>query len=280
MHDILIYIPLGGGRFLPIHTYGVMIMLGFLLGLAVARWRAKNVGLDKEMITDVTVWALLAGIIGSRLFYVLQNSHIYFDTSRQDWSIFDLFEIWKGGLVFYGGFIGAAVATLIVLRQRKQRLLPVLDVLTPSVALGHAFGRIGCFMEGCCYGRPVSPEAWYGVRFPLKSIPYGSDSLVPIAPGTPLFPTQLLSSFDLLAIFAILMLYFPHRRVVGRVTALYLVLYGTQRFLVEFFRGDTHRPGDLSSAQWISLVAFFVGLTMFVRLREKVNNKPDVKRAK
>jgi phosphatidylglycerol:prolipoprotein diacylglycerol transferase len=265
MHDILFRIPLPFGV-LPIHSYGVMIMIGFLLGLGIARWRAKKVGLDRELITDVAVWALLAGIVGSRIFYVAQNGQHFFDTSRPGWSLFDMFKIWQGGLVFYGGFIGAAAATLIILRLRKQKLLPVLDVFTPSVALGHAFGRMGCFLRGCCYGRPVSPDAWYGVQFPPDSTPYDSHALMPIPPGSHLFPTQLLSSLDLLVIFALLMLFFPRRRAVGQVTALYLILYGIHRFSIEIFRGDTHAPGELSPAQWISLVAFFGGLALLVRL--------------
>jgi phosphatidylglycerol:prolipoprotein diacylglycerol transferase len=210
MHDILFNIPFPGHP-LPIHSYGVMIMIGFLLGLALARWRAKKVGLDREMLTDVAVWALLAGIVGSRVFYVLLDWRFFFDTSRPGWSLLDLIKIWEGGLVFYGGFIGAAIATLIILR-RRQKLLPVLDVFTPSVALGHAFGRIGCFLHGCCYGHPAAPGAWYGVRFPPNSVPYDPNVAAPIAPGTPLIPTQLISAFDLLVIFGLLMLFWPRRR--------------------------------------------------------------------
>ena len=168
MHDILFRI---GDRF-AIHSYGVMAMIGFLAALFVARWRARRAGLLPDEITDLCVWALLAGIVGSRIAYILQNTDYFFDTRRPGWSVFDLFKIWEGGLVFYGGLIGAMAVTLLLLRARKLKVLPVLDVLAPSLALGQAFGRIGCYLHGCCYGVPVHAGAWYGCVFPRDALPY------------------------------------------------------------------------------------------------------------
>ena len=165
MHDILFRIS---DRF-AIHSYGVMAMIGFLAALLVARWRARRAGLVPDEITDIGVWALLAGIVGSRIVYILQNTDYFFDTRRRGWSVFDLFKIWQGGLVFYGGLIGAMVVTLLLLRAKKLKMLPVLDVLAPSLALGQAFGRIGCYLHGCCYGVPVHAGAWYGCVFPANS---------------------------------------------------------------------------------------------------------------
>jgi phosphatidylglycerol:prolipoprotein diacylglycerol transferase len=262
MHDILFRIS---DRF-AIHSYGVMTMIGFLAALLVARWRARRAGLVPDEITDICVWALLGGIIGSRIVYILQNTDYFFNTRRPEWSPLDLVKIWQGGLVFYGGLIGAMVVTLLLLRTRKLKILPVLDVLTPSLALGHAFGRIGCYLHGCCYGVPVHPGAWYGCTFPDKAIPYFSPPLY-IPPGTPLWPTQLVSSLDLFGIFIILSFFFRRQRRSGEVTALYLLLYSTERFIVEFFRGDTNLPGQMSQAQWISIGIFIVGAALMTWLK-------------
>lgn len=263
MHDILFTLPLPfTDRALPVHAYGVMAMVGFLLGLWLARWRARRVGLSPETITDLLIYALIAGIVGSRVFYVVQNADHFFNTRRPGWSFMDLFEIWKGGLVFYGGFIGAGIVVLWVARARKIRLLALLDAMAPSVVLGHAFGRIGCFLHGCCYGVPLKPDAWCGVVYPEGSVAYEH-----VAAGTPMFPSQLVSAANKLIIFAVLMLFFKHRRVEGRVVALYLILYSIHRFIIEFWRGDTHAPGELSPAQWVSLFTFFIGLALMVFAR-------------
>jgi len=276
MHDILFRIS---DRF-AIHSYGVMAMIGFLAALFVARWRARRAGLVPDEITDICVWALLAGIVGSRIVYVLQNSDYFFDTRRPGWSIFDLVKIWQGGLVFYGGLIGALIVTLLLLRAKRLKILPVLDVLTPSLALGHAFGRIGCYLHGCCYGVPVHAGAWYGCVFPDNALPYLYDPTAPlrIPPGTPLWPTQLVSSFDLFCIFIILSLFFGHQRRSGEVTALYLLLYSTERFIVEFFRGDTHAPGQMSQAQWISIGIFAVGAALMIWLKTSAPEKVPLKK--
>ncbi|MGD0999991.1 MAG: prolipoprotein diacylglyceryl transferase [Candidatus Brocadiia bacterium] len=271
MHDIFFRI---GDRF-AIHSYGVMAMIGFLAALFVARWRARRAGLLPDEVTDICVWALLAGIVGSRIAYVLQNTDYFFDTARPGWSVLDLLKIWQGGLVFYGGLIGALVVTLLLLRAKKLKTLPVLDVLTPSLALGHAFGRIGCYLHGCCYGVPVHQGAWYGCVFPRDSLPYltGVGAPLYIAPGTPLWPTQLVSAFDLFCIFIILSLFFRHQRRSGEVTALYLLLYSTERFIVEFFRGDTHLPGQMSEAQWISIGIFIAGAALMAWLKTSTPEK-------
>ncbi len=264
MYEILFRIPLPfTDRAFPVRSYGVMAMIGFLAAVLVARWRAKKVGISADGITDVGLWALLGGIVGSRLFYVIQ-----IDRFRPDWSFADVFKIWEGGLVFYGGFIAALIAVVIMARIKKIRLLAVWDVLAPSLALGHAFGRIGCLLRGCCYGVKMEHGSWCGVVFPPNAPAYDPRALRPIAAGTPVFPSQILSVLDLLAIFVILSLFFKHRRAEGRVTALYLVLYSVHRFVIEFLRGDTRLPGALSTAQWLSIPVFFFGLGLLVYLRE------------
>jgi len=280
MRDILFRIPLPfTDATLPIHSYGVMAMIGFLVGMAVARWRAKSVGVSADTVLDMGLYALFGGIVGSRLVYVLQNADYYLNTSRPGWSLADLFKIWEGGLVFYGGFIGAFGVVIVMARLRKQRLLAILDILAPSVALGHAFGRIGCFLRGCCFGIPVGPDKWYGVVFPKGALPYSEGIPNACSPGTPLFPVQIANSVNLLIIFVILSLFFKHRRGEGQVVALHAVIYSIHRFGMEFLRGDTHAPGVLSPAQWTSFLTFFIGLSLFVYVAGKwgsaVDRMPD-----
>ncbi len=268
MKDIFFHIPLPFTKMaIPIHGYGFLAMLGFLAALLAARWRAKRSNVSPETVTDVCVAALFGGIVGSRIFFVVQQASYYFDTSRRDYSIFDLFKIWEGGLVFYGGLLGAIPAVLLVVHWRKARLLNVLDVMAPATALGMAFGRMACLMRGCCYGLPLKGNPWYGLVFPPDSLPYADPSGISIAPGTRLFPTQIVSAFGWFTIFVILSFYFKHRRREGEVGGLLLVLYGLHRFNIEFLRADTHLPGEISIAQWISIVVFFVGLGLIVYCR-------------
>ena len=169
--------------------------------------------------------------------------------------------------MFYGGLFGAMALVLLMVHLRKVRLLNVMDTLAPSLCLGMAFGRIGCFLRGCCYGIPLAEHHWFSVVFPPKSLPYSGTGAVAIAEGTPLFPSQVLSSLNMLVLFAALSLYFRYRRREGEVCALLLILYSAHRFGLEFVRGDTHPPGTLSVAQWISVAVFFAGLGLIIRAR-------------
>ena len=268
MRDVLFTIPLPfGSKALPIHAYGVMAMLGFLAALVVARWRAKRLGVSADAITDICIGALMGGIVGSRVFYVLQNAGHYFDTSRPDFSILDLFKLWEGGLVFYGGFFGAVAVMVGVIHFRKERVLNVFDIMSPSLALAMTFGRIGCLLHGCCYGVPLRHNAWYGLVYPLGSQPYSGGGATSIDPGTPLFPSQPISSFDNFLIFILLSLFFTRRKREGEVVGMLFLLYSVHRFVIEFWRGDTHPPGVLSPAQWISIVLFFAALAVLTWCR-------------
>ncbi len=256
MHDILFTLPnpFTGGR-LPVHSYGVMAMLGFLAAVLTARWRARRSGLSPDLVTDVAVWGLLAGIVGSRLVYLMTFPGEFH-------SLLDFFKIWQGGLVFYGGLIGAGTTVLGYLWWKKERILPVLDVLAPSLALGHAFGRVGCTLHGCCYGVVLpNQRAWYGIAYPENSPPC---ALAPA--GTRFLPVQLIEAAGLLAIFVVLSLFFRRRKADGRVAALYLMLYSITRFTLEFWRGDMGR-GTLTNAQWISVGTFFAGLIVWATAR-------------
>src|ERR1035441_3330547 len=145
---------------LTIHWYGVMIALAFLAGLWTATRRARRENISAEKIADVTLWLMVGGIIGARFVYV--TTYWRGEFASQPFS--EVFMIQHGGLVYYGGFIGAATTGIIYILWEKMPLWKTLDVLAPSVALGSVFGRIGCLLNGCCYGRPPNLSGGLSAR--------------------------------------------------------------------------------------------------------------------
>ncbi|MCC6342218.1 MAG: prolipoprotein diacylglyceryl transferase [Bryobacterales bacterium] len=240
-----------GSFFLP--TYGVLVTLGFLLGLWVTGKLARRKGLDPQMATDLGVYVALAGLAGAKLMMILYDLPYYVKNPLEIVS----FSTLQAGGVFFGGLIGALIVAVWYLRSRKLSFVKVADVFAPGIALGHAIGRIGCFSAGCCWGLECKlpwavtfndPEAYKLVGVPL---------------GIPLHPTQLYESIAEFLIFAILYrrIRRPHRQ--GAVIGLYLVLYPTARFLVEFVRAhDQANPFGwvLTAAQWTTLFLIPLGL--------------------
>jgi phosphatidylglycerol:prolipoprotein diacylglycerol transferase len=238
-----------------IRTYGLMVVIGFLAAWRLASWRAKKEGLPGEIFLDFGVWGLIGGVIGARLFHFLQN----YETYSTFW---DIFKIWQGGLVFYGGFLGGAVACIIFVTRRGLPLLKTLDVATPSVALGLSFSRIGCLLNGCCFGKPTN-LVW-GLSFPAGSFPYERYGALT------LHPTQIYLSLNAFILCVILSLYFKYRKSSGEVLALSGMLYAPTRFVLEFFRGDhILLIRGLSVPQITGIFVFIASLTAFIYLRRK-----------
>jgi prolipoprotein diacylglyceryltransferase len=174
MRQVLFEIP---GIHLKIFGFGVMLCLAFLTAIAVAAWRARRERLDPEWIYDLALWVLLGALVGARGFYVWQ----YWGTRIQSFG--EVFKIWEGGIVFYGGVLGGAAAVILWAWRRRIPVLPMLDAIAPSVALGLAIGRIGCFLNGCCYGDTC--ELPWAVRFPSGSAPWYQQ----IRDGSIVFPS-------------------------------------------------------------------------------------------
>ncbi len=258
MHPILFEIPridLGAWVIgpIPIRLYGLMIGIGFLLGITLASRRAQKEGLNPERILDMGVYLLLAAIVGSRALYVLTTLHEFADNPL------DVFAIWKGGLVFYGGLLAAVPTGIWYVKKHKLPVWQTADIMAPSIALGHAFGRLGCFFAGCCYGAPCTGPFCITFNDP--------HSLAPL--GTPLFPTQLMESGGEFIIFGLLLALRDRKRFHGWIFGLYLILYAVLRFLLEFFRGDAVRGvyfgGLISTSQIIAIAvicAAIVALTI------------------
>ena len=226
----------------PIHSYGFMLALSFLLGIWFASARAKKAGLNPNVIADVGFWVILAAIVGARAYYVA----LHFEEFRGDLlSIVNPFHggvVGIGGLVMYGGFIGAILASVLFFTLKKIPFLPYADVSAPSIGLGIALTRIGCFMNGCCYG---SPAAHHGVNFPLSSAAgiYQHDMH-----AVGLFPSQLFESAGGLLIVALVLLIGGRKPFTGFLFYTTGLLYAVLRFVVDFTRyyGADERLAGLS----------------------------------
>ena len=260
MHPILIHL----GK-LQIRSYGFMLALSFLLGIWLGGRRAKRAGVDPQKILDLSVVIILAAVIGSRLLYVLFHLDQYSNP-------LDMFALWQGGATFYGGFILAVAASYFWVQKNGLSFLKVADILAPSIGLGLVFTRIGCFLSGCCYGKPTDMP--WGVVFPPDS-PAGSAAMA-IAQErgvehVALHPTQIYSSLKGLTIFLVLMALQPKLKKTGSTFGLLLVLYGIGRFTIDFFRyyeTNARVLLGLSFNQVISVVLIALGLWLLIR-REK-----------
>jgi phosphatidylglycerol:prolipoprotein diacylglycerol transferase len=251
MHPVLIHI----GK-LHIYSYGLMIAIGIVVGLFLARQQAAREEIDPDKIIDISFYALVAALIGSRLLFVLMNFAEYADRPL------DILKIWEGGLVFYGGLIPAVAIGICYIKRFGLPLWQVTDIFAPSVAIGHAFGRIGCFLAGCCYGKP-STLPW-AVTF--------TDSRTLAPQGVSLHPTQLYSSLGLFAIFAFLIWLRKRKTFHGELLWAYTLAYSIFRFFIEFLRGDPRGSclgGLLSSAQTIGIFVAGISVVMFLYLRKR-----------
>jgi phosphatidylglycerol:prolipoprotein diacylglycerol transferase len=267
MHHYRFTNPLPWGGHFRFATYGTMIVCGFLLCLYLLRRRSLRMGLDPTAMFDAAVYALMGGIIGARILYVVANWEEFAETPSR------IIRLDLGGLTFYGGLIGGAVGLLATVRSRRLPLLRTLDVGASLISLGHAFGRVGCFLNGCCFGKPT--ECWAGVRFPRGSLAYAEHLRQGLIQSTAewsvaVHPTQLYEVGYELVFFFVLSYALTRRRRDGDVAWLYTALYGCGRFVNEFFRADhPHLAwlGGLTNFQGMSLALAVFGAVMLIRSR-------------
>jgi phosphatidylglycerol:prolipoprotein diacylglycerol transferase len=244
---------------LTIHTYGFLVALGFMVGLAVAVKQAKRENIPADKILDLGFYILLAAIIGSRLFFILINLGHYMKNPL------DVFKIWEGGLVFYGGVLLAIPTVIWYVKKNSLGIWSTADLFAPSIAIGHSFGRLGCFAAGCCYGKTAHSLPW-GIIFT------DPECLAPT--NVLLHPTQLYESAGEMVNFLILIALRKHKSFNGQLFMTYLLLYSVLRFIVEFFRGDVNRGfliANISVSQGISILMFLIGVTGFLFLRIRKN---------
>ena len=248
--------------FLHLKTYGACMAVGFLVC-----WRLIENLSGRKDLSNLLLSLMVSGIVGSRAAYVIEHWTEEFASHPGR-----IIRVDQGGLMFYGGLILAIVVFFAWCAARKERALPMADLFCAVIPLGHAFGRIGCFFYGCCYGKlSDSPLA---VSFPSHSPAWFEQfhsGLIPAsaAKALPVLPTQLFEAAALLALFAALL---PlHRRASaarahGMVTGCYLVGYALVRFAIEFLRGDPRAAvGPLSISQTISVCMVFLGSAFLAR---------------
>ena len=221
---------------ITIHGYGLMIAIGILCCIAMGMYRAKKYKLNPEAVIDIALYGVLAGFLGAKLLYVI----VEFPAFIKD----PLSVLGSEGFVVYGGIILGVLAAIIYCKVKGLVFLEYFDLCAPSISLAQGFGRIGCFLAGCCYGRET--QSFLGVVVPANSM----------APaGIKVLPTQLFSSAGDFLITAILLLYYKKIKHTGDGGALYMILYGVGRFLIEFLRADDRgNIGMLSTSQMISIV--------------------------
>src|SRR5688572_6615856 len=343
MFPVLFRIP---GLGLPINSYGFMIMIGFLLATYIAVRRGKRQGVDSDLLLDVGIIGLLAGMIGAKINHVLQfpeeyagaagipgaleifnigdgglnwlgglilgpipflvwwmrtrgrgkvelsswqNAvlliltvlfaligsralHLYTHRDQYSWRFITGFQ---GGFVLYGGLIAGIIASTIYIKMRGEKITRIGDLAGPVMMIGVAFGRIGCFLNGCCYG--MISNGFLGVRFPPESGVY-KDHLAEhkvtrdMTESAPVLPTQLFETGAAILMFFILSWYDRHKkRNAGETLLLTGVLYPVWRFIVEFLRDDPRgsRILGITYSQFVSLLVFLACGTAFVLLRRR-----------
>lgn len=250
MHPILFHV---GST--PIYSYGFLIAVGYVSALLLGRHLAKARGLDPSPLMDLAFLAIVSGVVGARLFFVLQSLDRFASHPAE------IFDVWSGGLVFYGGFLLATASCMAFGFWKKLPIWLTTDIAAAGVAIGHAFGRLGCFAAGCCYGS-YCPFPW--------GVENQSNFVDAEHRGIPLHPVQLYESFLLFSLAAALAWLIRSRKLPdGIPAAIYLAAYALIRFLTEMFRGDADRGfvlgGWLSVSQAVALGLFALGSGVLVR---------------
>lgn len=261
----------------PVFGYGFMLLIGFLSALAFARRQARLAGIDPELMYDMAYWLLLPGIIGGRLAYLVQHGdNVFLDLNGRplhglQW-LFAAVNLSQGGLVLIGAMAGGAVGFFAFCAKRKIPPLSLADVIVPSIFIGIGFGRLGCLMNGCCFGDACSLP--WAITFPHGSVPFEAmvqrGFLDPTAAATmPLHPTQIYMAIDGFILACVTALYFRVRTRPGDVLALGCILCAITRILVEFLRND--EMGQLGTrftiSQYYSLGILAAGIGIAVYLR-------------
>ena len=253
-----------------IHWYGVMMALGCLSALACWTLMSRKEGRNFNFCSDLLFWCMVSGILGARLAYVASDLG---DFLAKPWRM--LF-IWQGGLIYYGGFLGAGLGVFLFARFHRENIWALCDFVVIPLPLAHALGRIGCFLNGCCYGKEydsvcavIFPErsyAWYGQIYAGK--------IASIAPHSlPMHPVQLYeAAFNFVFFFVLISMYRRKKRD-GIIMSLYLLTYPLARFCFEFLRSDERmRWMGFSVAQWLSIGLILLGCWIWWWTRKKAQH--------
>ena len=239
---------------LTLPTFGLMMSLGMLCAFVLLFKTRKYIDLSEDDLLSAVILAIVCGMLGSKILYwITEVRSIIANPASFKYMILS-------GLVFYGSLIGGLIGLMIFCRRKRKSFLALADLFMPSLVLGQAFGRIGCFHAGCCYGKETS--GWLSVTFPEGCV----------APaGVPLVPTQLLESAFLFILTVVLVWMLSKKLKSGTVLGWYLILYGVWRFIIEFYRNDERGAvGALSTSQFIAIFAVLIGIVLLILIRKGV----------
>lgn len=241
---------------LAIHWYGVLVAVAFLVGLWTASRRGVRDGIGSDKVLDAGVWLIAGTIIGARTLYVISYWHE--DFAGKPWT--EVLMIQHGGLVFYGGLFGATAACLVYVWRQRLPLWKFADTLAPSIALGYVPGRLGCLMNGCCYGRETSVP--WAIYFPEDHVTH----------GVGVHPTQIYEMLLSATLYGSLAWLYRRKKFDGQVFATYLISYALLRSFVELFRGDysmRYLGGVATPAHLISGAILVAGLLLYWKLSRR-----------
>ncbi|MEO0022062.1 MAG: prolipoprotein diacylglyceryl transferase [candidate division WOR-3 bacterium] len=242
-----------------LYSYGVMLFISFVLGIMIVERRAQRFGVEPKRITDLALWVLLAVVLGSRLFYVA----FHWDEFRND--LVGIIRFWGNppglsGLMFYGGFLGAFIAGLVFVWLNRLPLLKMLDAVAPALVLGEGFTRIGCFLNGCCFGKPTTCPL--GMVFPAGSAAGAQ------FPNQTIHPTQLYSSLAGFVLFGVALLLERRKLKPGVLFGIILLLYSLFRFGIDFVR-YYEDAANFWGNQAVALSLSLLGLVLIVLLSRR-----------
>jgi phosphatidylglycerol:prolipoprotein diacylglycerol transferase len=250
MRPVLLYI----GSF-PVYSYSVFVALAYLAGLSYALLEARRLKLDPLHVVDASIWFFIFAIVGARLMFMVVDYRRFIHDPRE------IYRVWNGGLVFYGGFVCSVLAGVAYIKRHRLPLGLWSDLFAPVAMIVLTVGRIGCLLNGCCYGK-FAPGLPWGITYPVSHPALGLAQV-------PVHPTPIYESLATLAIFGLLLLIARHKRFHGQVFWTMVLLYAAARFVIEFFRGDPRGVvpfTTLSTSRGIALVAAPAAIIMLVWL--------------
>lgn len=233
--------------------------MAILLGTLVAIKLARKVEFDTDLILDLAIYLVIGGVVGARLFYVLVYEPARY--LQQPWQIFAL---WNGGMVYYGALIGGFITGTWFVVRKKLPFWVLADVVAPPLALGYGIVRIGCFLNGCCYGKPTS--SFIGVLFPYIDGGPSHNTVLR-------YPTQLFSSAFGFALFGVLLLLWRKKKFNGQVFLAFLILYAIERTVVEYYRENLLVFGPVTVSQLVSVLIFIPALYFYWRRSRPVSQQ-------
>jgi phosphatidylglycerol:prolipoprotein diacylglycerol transferase len=253
---------------ITIHTYGFLFAVGILSGILLSLRLAKKQSLDSKKIADLLFYVILIALLGAKLFLFLTEIKYYLKNPSQI-----KYLITSGG-TFYGGLACAIIFAIWYIKKHRLGFRVITDLTAPGIALGHFFGRLGCFCAGCCYGRPAG-DSFLGIKF---SNQYAHNHTgVPL--NSAIYPTQLMEAILNLLNFIILIIAFHRKKFNGQIFVLYIFNYSLIRFFIEYFRGDTDRGyifggvshpfTSLSVPQLISIIGIIIAVTLYFIFKKK-----------